>query len=43
MAARCCLSIPPENIQKTLGFLMFSGVIEKMLGFQHSVTHYIHI
>ena len=24
-----CFSIPPENIRKTLGFLMFSGGIEK--------------
>ena len=26
---RCCLSIPPENIRKPLGFLMFSGDIDK--------------
>ena len=25
----CCFSIPPENIRKPLGFLMFSGGIEK--------------
>ena len=29
MTARCCLSIPPENIRKPLGFLMFSGGIDK--------------
>ena len=27
--ARCCFSIPPENTRKPLGFLMFSGGIEK--------------
>ena len=32
MTAQCCFSIPPENIRKPLGFLMFSGGIEK----QHS-------
>ena len=26
---RCCLSIPPENIRKPLGFLMFSRGIDK--------------
>ena len=29
VTARCCVSIPPENIRKPLGFLMFSGGIEK--------------
>ena len=27
--AQCCFSITPENIQRPLGFLMFSGGIEK--------------
>ena len=26
---RCCLSTPPENIRKPLGFLMFLGGIDK--------------
>ena len=25
----CCFSVPPENIRKNLGFLMFSEGIEK--------------
>ena len=29
ITARCCLSIPPENIKKPLGFLMFSRDIDK--------------
>ena len=29
ITAWCYLSIPPENIQKPLGFLMFSGGIYK--------------
>ena len=29
LTARCCFSIPPENIRKPLGFLMFSGGIKK--------------
>ena len=29
ITARCCFSILPENISKILGFLMFSGGIEK--------------
>ena len=29
ITARCCFPIPPENIGKLLGFLMFSGGIEK--------------
>ena len=29
IAARYCFSLPPENIRKPLGFLMFSGDIEK--------------
>ena len=28
ITARCCFSIPPENIRKPVGFL-FSGGIEK--------------
>ena len=27
--ARCCFSIPPENIRKPVGFLIFSVGIEK--------------
>ena len=27
---RYCFSIPPENIRKPLGFLTFSGSIEKL-------------
>ena len=27
--ARCCLSIPPENMRNSEGFLMFSGGIDK--------------
>ena len=33
ITAWCCLSIPPENTKKHLGFLMFSGGIDK----QHQV------
>ena len=29
ITARCCLSIPPENIRKPKGFLVFSGGIDK--------------
>ena len=29
ITARCCFSIPPENISKPKGFLMLSGDIEK--------------
>ena len=29
ITARCCSSIPPENIRNPLGFLMFSGGLEK--------------
>ena len=29
ITAWCCFSIPPENIRKPKGFLMFSGGIEK--------------
>ena len=29
ITVRCCFPIPPENIRKPLGFLMFSGGIEK--------------
>ena len=29
IAARCCFSIPPENIRKPKGFFMFSGGIDK--------------
>ena len=29
ITARFCLSIPPENIKKSLGFPMFSGGIDK--------------
>ena len=32
ITARCCLSIPPENIRKPLGFLMFSGSIDTTPG-----------
>ena len=32
ITAQCCFSIPPENIKKPLGFLMFSGGIEKPHG-----------
>ena len=28
MTARCCFSVPAENIRKPKGFLMFSGGIE---------------
>ena len=31
----CCLSIPPENIRKPKGFLMFSGGADK----QHQVVN----
>ena len=27
--AQCCLSVPPENIRKPLGFLIFLGGIDK--------------
>ena len=29
ITARSCLSIPPENIRKPKGFLLFSGGIDK--------------
>ena len=29
ITARCCFSIPPENIRKPKGFIFFSGCIEK--------------
>ena len=29
ITAQCCFSITPENVRKPLGFLMFSGGIEK--------------
>ena len=29
ITAWCCFSIPPKNIRKSYGFLMFSGGIEK--------------
>ena len=32
ITAWCCFSIPPENVRKPKGFLMFSGDIEKQIG-----------
>ena len=32
ITARCWLYLPPENIRKRLGFLVFSGVIDKQYG-----------
>ena len=32
ITVRCCFSVPPENIGKPKGFLMFSGGIEKQHG-----------
>ena len=29
VSSPCCFSMPPENIRKPKGFLMFSGGIEK--------------
>ena len=29
ITARCCLSIPLENIRRPKGFLMFTGTIDK--------------
>ena len=43
MTAQCCFFIASENIRKPLGFLMFSGAIEKqhwtVMGYSYMINH----